>query len=308
MSIKTLAGKASAKIGRQVLAAQQHSPTLLVAAGVAGFGATVFLACRATLKLNDVLAEGEEDLKGVDALKENEVRKKTFSVQLQTAIKVAKLYAPAVIVGGASLAALTGSHIILKRRNAGLVAAYATLDKMYKDYRGRVVQDQGVEKDREYLFGTIEKEIVEEGPNGPEITHVKGYDVAAIKANAHSVYHRVFDYDNPNWSEVPQENQFLVQSAQNHLNDKLRVDGYVFLNDAYDLLGFEKTAAGQMVGWVRSPKLDENGVPQGDGYIDFGIWSDGALAGKQKILNGHKEAIVLDFNVDGNVLDLLKKV
>lgn len=307
MSIKTLANKATAKFGRQVLIAQHHSPTFLVAAGVAGFGATIFFACRATLKLSDVLEKGEAELPLITT-EDSDDKKKTFSIQVKTAIEVAKLYALPVALGVGSIACLTGSHMILKRRNAGLAAALAVTDKMFKDYRGRVVADQGIEKDREYLIGTTEQEVVVEGKNGSELETVKGYDVAKIKANSHSVYYRVFDDENPNWSDSPNEVSFFLRSAQGWLNDKLIVDGVVFLNEVYDFLGFPKTEAGQYVGWVKNPEKDENGNPKGDGYIDFGIWADGTEIGKQKILNGHKDAIILDFNVDGHVVQLLQKV
>lgn len=309
MSIKSLAGKATAKIGRQVLIAQKHSPTILIATGVVGTVTSVVLACRATLKVSDVLEDAEKQNAQINERFEADggnnkvLDKKKLNVKVQTAINVAKLYAPATIVLVGSLAAITGSHIILKRRNAGLVAAYATLDKMFKDYRGRVVEDQGAEKDREYYYGVTEKEIVEEGPNGPEVKYVKGVDVKAMKANAGSMYSRVFDEDNANWDNIPGANAHFVQSQQNYLNDLLVTRGFVFLNEAYDLLGFEYTAAGQQVGWVRNPEQGK-----GDGYIDFGVWAEGVAAGKNWIINGHKDAMILDFNVDGVVTDLLQKV
>ena len=316
MTLKTLARRTTAKMGKQILTVKTHSPAILVGAGVVGVVGSVVLACRATLKLNDVLDEGENDLQGVDALPEDEGRKKTFNVQLQTAIKVVQLYAPSALLLASSITAITAGHIILKKRNAGLAAAYAVIDKSYKDYRKRVVADQGAEKDREYFTGVEEREVVKDTKDGPVVEKVKGVDQEALlNADPETTYARVFrgperDEDgaiipgtgNKHWSDIPNQNQFTLQMIQSELNDLLRLQGHVFLNQAYDLLGFEPTAAGQIVGWKKNPKDGE-----GDGFISFGIWEDGVYRGTQW-LNGDRESIKLDFNVDGPIIGALPKV
>lgn len=300
MSFKSLTAKVTGKIGRQVLTAKHHSPVLMVGAGIVGVGTSVVLACKATLKLNDVLAEGEAKLEAVDPETESEHKEKSFGVQLQTAIKIARLYAPSALIGVGSVGLIAGSHIILKKRNAGLAAAYAIVHKSFDEYRGRVIEDQGKEKDLEYRFGTAEREIVEEGKNGPETKVIKGPDQEALKANPHT-YARIFDEYNKNWSKVPHDNQHFIQSMQLYANDLLRLQGYVFLNDVYEMLGMEKSKAGQLVGWVKGHKEGER-----DGYIDFGVWNSGVFHGKEWV-NGNYDSIMLDFNVDGVVLDILKE-
>jgi hypothetical protein len=315
-----MARRTTAKMGRQILTVKTHSPVLLFGVGLVGVSATAVLACRATLKLSEVLEEGENNLKKADAaegsFEAEQIKKAKFGVRLQVAIKIAKLYAPAVIVGVASVGMLTGSHLILKKRNAGLAAAYAVVDQKLRNYRGRVVEDLGAEKDYEYLHGVKEAEVVVEGKDGPEVKKVKGLDLEAIKNEDPELhYRRVFeapekDEDgepipgtgNKHWSKIPNQNQFTIQMFQSELNDLLKLQGHVFLNQAYDLLGFEPTAAGQIVGWVDNP---EDG--KGDGYISFGIWRDGVYRGTQW-LNGETEELLLDFNVDGPILGALKKV
>jgi hypothetical protein len=94
-------------------------------------------------------------------------------------------------------------------------------------------------------------------------------------------------------------NQMFLQSQQNYANDYLIAHGYLFLNDVYDLLGLERTQAGQVVGWVR-------GKDGGDGYVDFGIFENDTVMGKQFAM-GNSRSILLDFNVDGVVWDLIPK-
>ena len=311
MSLKTLAGKATGKVSRQLLTLQHHSPTILFGVGVVGVVSTAVLAARATLKLSDALAEGEDGLKHVEVTvtegEETKV-KRSMDVRLKTAIKVAKLYAPAVIVGAATVVAFTGSHVILKKRNAGLVAAYTVVAQDFRDYRKRVIEDQGDEKDLHYRFGTAEREIVEEGPNGPEVKTIRGLDQEAIRAaiEADRTYARIFDSSNKNWSDVPMQNQHFIQMVLNSFRDKLELHGVVFLSDVYDMLGFERTRASMQVGWTSEPEFDEKGRQLNDTYIDFGTWLPGMYKNKEWT-NGQPDAFLLDFNVDGVVLGKLKR-
>ena len=324
MNFKTLGRKAVSRMGSQILTVKTHSPVILIGTGAVGFTATVVLACRATLKLSDILAEGEENLKKANAASaekfgEDEIKKAKFGVKLQTAVNVAKAYAPAFAVGIFTLACVTGSYTILKKRNAGLAAAYAVVDKGFKDYRKRVVEDQGVEKDFEYANGVETVQVVVEDEDGTLATKtVKGLDQDSIRtANPEKTYKRLFhgperDADgnlveggyegHKQWSDIPLQNQFFLQTRQSELNDLLRYQGHLFLNQAYDILGFEPTIAGQEVGWLKNPKDGE-----GDGYVSLGIWDNGTYRGIEW-LNGNSDSILLDFNVDGPILHALKEM
>lgn len=304
MSIKSLAGKVTSKIGRQVLVAQKHSPAFLFAVGVVGIGASTVLACKATLKLDKIIDESKEKLDDIALDSKVEDKKKSsMNVKTRLAIDIAKLYMPAAAIGLASLAAVTGSHVILQRRNAAVTAAFVGVDRMFKDYRKRVVEEQGKGKDLEYLLGVEEKEIAEEGETGIEVKTVKSLKTSVLEQQGYSPYAVLFDETNQNWDPRPNQNQFFLRSRQNWANDLLSKHGKLYLNDVFDLLGFERTDAGQVVGWVSNPENNE-----GDGLIDFGM-VDGTLFDVKAWITeyGHKDGIILDFNVDGIVLDFLKK-
>lgn len=307
MSLKSIGRKASARIGRHLMPVKTHSPTLLMGAGVIGVTASVVLACRATLKLSEVLEHGEENLKKVDAaqdkFEEEELQKAAFGVKLKVAVDVAKLYAPSALLLGGSLTLIVASNRILNKRNAGLAAAYTVIDKSYKEYRGRVREELGEEKDFEFANGISTAEVVVDGKNGPETVTVSGLDQEAIENEDQEIsYRRVFNRKNKNWRDGGNLNQFFLQMVQDEMNALLRLQKYVFLNDVYDALGFPRTMVGQVVGWVKNPKDGE-----GDGYIDFGVWNEGVYEGK-KWLNGEKDAMLLEFNVDGPILGALPKV
>lgn len=297
MNLKVVKNKLTSKIGRQILLTQKHSPTLLFGAGAAGVVVTVVLACRATLKMSDVLDDGEKNLQAVvtedinddSELSDSEkIAKASKNVKLHTALTIAKLYAPAVIVGTLTVGALTGSHVVLSRRNIGLTAAYSALDKGFREYRGRVVEEYGKEKDAEFRYGVGDREIAVETDDGIAVKTVRVLN----PTSTFSIYSRVFDEYNTNWRDVPAYNQLFIQSQQNYANDLLRARGHVFLNEVYNMLGFEHSKEGAVVGWVRG---------EGDDYIDFGVFTD-QFEGKEFVVGNSRE-IHLDFNVDGVIYD-----
>ena len=57
------------------------------------------------------------------------------TVRISTVATVVKLYAPAVIVSGLSIACMIQSHNILKKRNVALAAAFATVTQSFSRYR-----------------------------------------------------------------------------------------------------------------------------------------------------------------------------
>ena len=101
---------------------EKHSPEILMGVGVAGVITTTVMACRATMKLDDILVEAAETREKIKEVAENpayedkyteEDAKKDLVINYtQTAVKVAKLYAPAVAVGVISVGCLLGSHDI----------------------------------------------------------------------------------------------------------------------------------------------------------------------------------------------------
>lgn len=292
----------SRNAGRTALVASKHSPTLLFAAGVVGVVGTAVLASKATLRLEDVLEEhnaNKEKAKqaldlNLDNYTTRDYNKDLTILYIRVATNVVKLYGPTILLGAATVAALAGSHNILSRRNAGLTAAYAALDKGFSDYRKRVSDEFGEDKERELRYSTRDHAVVEETTNKDGKTSSKAKNTKRVGPHGASIYAKFFDEYTKNWKTDPQMNLFFIKCQQTYANDMLRARGHVFLNEVYDMLGFERTKAGQVVGWVLSP--------EGDNYIDFGVF-DGDSERARAFVNGHEGSILLDFNVDGLVYD-----
>lgn len=277
-------------VARQVLMLQKHSPRLLFVAGVVGTVTSTVLACKATLKLPEVLEDIEHEIAGVkdthNGQHQDVDRKDLVFVYAKGTLEIGKLYAPAIIIGVSSVGALTGSHVTLTRRNAGLTAAYAAVAKGYDDYRDRVRDALGEEKELDLYHATT----IRDGVNADG----KKTKVAVTDTKFGSPYARFFDSTNRNWKENQEYNRMFVQCQQNYANHLLNARGHVFLNEIYDSLGFDHTSAGAVTGWVRG---------NGDDYIDFGIFD---VCNADLIVFGENADLLLDFNVDGVVYDLLE--
>lgn len=294
------------KIGFQL---KKHSPEILAVAGTVGVVASTVMACKATTKLHDILEDSKNQVNQVHEVLENksipaekyseEDGKKDIAViYTQTTLKVIKLYAPAVILGALSLTSILTSNKILRKRNVALAAAYTAVDKGFKEYRANVIERFGKDLDRELRFNVKAKEIEETVVNekGEEETVKKVVNEATV---GKSEYARFYDDGCKGWEKDPEYNLMYLRHVQDYLNDLLRTRGHVFLNEAYDQLGIPRTKAGAIVGWVYNEKN-----PVGDNYIDFGIY-DPKDEKARDFVNGYERVILLDFNVDGPILDLI---
>lgn len=295
---------------RMAFKLQKHSPEILVVAGVIGAVASAVMACKATTKLGDILDESRDTINSIHDVIENPDRvneeytqedgnKDLAIVYTQTALKVAKVYAPAVILGGLSITAILTSNNILRKRNIALAAAYTAVDKSFKEYRGRVVERFGKELDKELRYNIKAKEVEETvtDEKGNEKTVKKTVDV--VDPNAISEFAKFFDDGCIGWTKDPELNLILLRQQEAAATKRLEDRGHLFLNEVYDMLGIQHTRAGQIVGWIYDKKN-----PIGDNYVDFGIYDTNKEANRN-FVNGYERTILLDFNVDGNILDLM---
>lgn len=299
MGFKDISTAVTSKLGRQILTVQKHSPKILFAAGVIGITATVVMAARATLRVEDILLDHETQMDKIDntvkrtnnSYTEEDAAKDRVTSYVKTSLHLARLYAPAVVVGAASIAALTGSHYILSNRVSNLTAAYAVLDKGFRAYRERVINELGPQKDAEFRYGVDEKEIVEETDEGAVVKTVK------VAKEGHSIYARFFDEGCSSWSPQYGQNQLFIKCQQNWANDRLQSRGHLFLNEVYDMLGLPRTKEGAVVGWISKKYGGE-----GDDYVDFGIFNNNEFT-ISRFMNGDERSILLDFNVAGVIYD-----
>lgn len=292
------AAKAKFKIGK-------HSPEILTVCGAVGAVTSAVMACKATLKVDEVLAahesavstihdvqDGKKELKDGAEYTEEDANKDLTTVYVQTGLKLVKLYAPAVILGTLSLGCMFSSHHILQKRNAALTAAYVTLDKAFSEYKDRVSERFGdrVQHEIEHGIKAVEVESKVVNEDGTEEV-VKSYVDEAD--GAHSPYDLVFDEMIDEWQPDAMYNRWHLQDVENTATRRLRNQGFLFLNDVYRMIGRYNSGEmifnpmGQVVGWVYDPN-DETKA----NCVKLGLDK----------MQGDR-SVVLHFNVDGPIID-----
>lgn len=293
---------------------QKHSPEILMIGGAIGVVSSAIMACKATTKLSTIMNEHKANVEQIhhvanhpEILQDNQTytakdAKKDIAItRTHTGLKLVKLYAPSVILGALSLTCMISSSNILRKRNAALAAAYAAVDNGFKNYRNNVVERFGKEVDKELKYNIKAKEFeeVKTDENGKEKKVKKTVDVVGV--DGCSGYARFYDNGCDNWQKDAEHNLWYLKQQQNYANEKLKAQGYLFLNDVYDMLGIPRSKAGQIVGWIYD---DKNPNHKGDNYVDFGIYNVNVEANRD-FVNGYEPTILLDFNVDGPIFDLI---
>ncbi len=308
MKTTELVNNATRAFNRLGFKLKKHSPEIMVIAGVVGVVASAVMACKATTKASDIIEETKDQMDKIKTVaethdaeeySEEDMKKDTTIVYTQAAVKFIKLYAPSVLLGAASITSILAGHNITRKRNIALAAAYATIDKSFKSYRANVVERFGKDLDKELRYNVKAKEFDEIVTNdkGKEKTVKKSVSIA--DPNTYSDYARFFDDGCTGWQKDAELNLVFLKHQQNYANELLQRKGHLFLNEVYDMLGIPRTKAGQIVGWVYDEKNE-----RGDNFVDFGIYD----MNREKVrdfVNGYERTILLDFNVDGDILNLI---
>lgn len=102
-----------------------------------------------------------------------------------------------------------------------------------------------------------------------------------------------FDEGANGWTKNPELNRLFLIHQECLCNGMLLRRGYLFLNEVYDCLGLPRTKSGRVVGWIYNEDRQD--------VVDFGIHKEH----NADFINGKTPNALLDFNVEGNILDYL---
>jgi hypothetical protein len=220
----------------------KHSPEILTGLGTAGMIVCTILAVKATPKALKLIEEKKKE-KGVEKLTPVETVKAAW-----------KPYAPAIAVGASSVACIIGASATNYRRNAALTAAYKLSETAFTEYREKVVETIGEEKEKE-IKSKIAKDRVEKNPVSQNTVIVtgRGNDLCLDETSGRYFY----------------SDRNYIEKIQNDLNRRMLYDicGYVSLNEFYDELDIEHLDIGDEIGWNTAHMIDI--------HIDGGISDDG---------------------------------
>ena len=302
--------KLTRRLGRIGLALKRRSPEILTVLGCGGVGVALVMSCKQTLKAESVIEAAEEKLDKIEKVENGEIevheeyteedgrsdRRIVYSAAIK---KLIKIYAVPAMVFILSIASIFAGNRVLRTRNLQLAAYAAGIKEAYDNYRQRTIAKYGEDVDRELRYGIKAEEymVAETLPDGSEGV-VKTVTRNAVGPDQPSEFARFFDSSCLGYTDDPELNLIFLKKQQSVANERLRSWGHLFVNEVYDMLGIQRTAAGNIAGWIYDEKN-----PIGDNYVDFGIYDDSFSKRNRAFVNGYEPVILLDFNVDGNILD-----
>lgn len=299
---------------------KKASPTIMiVGAAVCGITATV-MACKATIKAQDIIEEHKAEVKTIHETKEQiesgqlilkegaayteeDVKKDITAVYLHTGVKLMKAYAPAVSLGTAALGCMFGSHHIMSKRNATLTAAYVALDKTFSEYKSRVTErfSDRVQQELEHNIKAVEVESTVKKDDGTEEVIREYKDIAS---KHEGVYTCLFDESVDTWQPDADLNRNYLLMVERAANKRLKTQGHLFLNEVLSMIGTYggvtmRRPAGQVVGWIYAPN-----DPKKHNDVDFHITAyDAGNDALNSFIDGFERSVMIEFNCDGVIID-----
>jgi hypothetical protein len=209
---------------------QDNSPSILTAIGVVGTISTAYLTGKASFKAAEVIAKENARFapQGEPYLSLREKFEQTWT-----------LYIPAVGTGAMTIACIVCANRIGNRRAAAMAAAYSLSEKAFTEYKEKVVEKIGENKER-----AVRDELAQDRVNRAPKTEV-------IISGGGEVL--CYDEYSGRYFESSMEE---IKKAQNDTNYRIINDGFASLGDFYERLGLPSTKYSEEVGWNTDHPLE----------------------------------------------------
>lgn len=260
----------------------KYSPEILTGTGILlGAGAVVTTGIQSYKKVPEIKEHLDNKLYEIgDQIAEAEMAgdaedinrgKLVFKAYVETIGEYAKAFAlPAALSTGSVVSILCGMGILRKRYGV-LSLAYASLETAYTKYREKVIDEYGIEKDREFRFGkgVTEKCTEYENDENTAKNDVQTtYNADETDTIGYSQYAVLFDESNMNWRKDASKNYMFLHEVQMRANRRLDIDGILFLNDLRKMMDMEPVKIGQLAGWVKNKGTEPTT------FVDLGLFDN----------------------------------
>lgn len=282
MNMKQLMGKVKFEVIRK-------SPELLLGGALVTGVACVATTVSATTKAQDIKAKINDHKNDICLLAESGasddlVKKATIQLYKEIVVEYSKKYAIPAGLFLATSGLVFASYKIQKNRQVALSTALASATMAYSSLYAKLQRGASAGLTAQEILDGVDVEAVVNEETG-EVTYEK-----TQTDPIQPIYNFRFDRYSTAWEPDPYQNQLTLNGEMQWANDRLQIDGYLFLNDVLERLGLPRTKAGQIVGW----RLNGDG----DGFVDFGIVDCSKIEGCGYDAN----AFDLSFNIDGDIL------
>lgn len=211
-----------------------HSPVILTGVAVAGTITTAFLTHRATKRATEYLYTAHEEHDDL----EYEDGQLTFRCKARLTWK---LYIPPISVAALTVLSTVGANRIENRRAAALAAAYSLSEKAFEEYREKIVEKIGFNKEREARDEIAEQHVRDHPLGHREVIITGGGDVLCYDDYTGRYFNSDMD---------------TLRRVQNEVNYTILNHNYASLNDFYNKIGLSNISTGEEVGWNTDHPLE----------------------------------------------------
>lgn len=203
-----------------------------------------------------------------------------------------------VVVAGEVLQGI--SHMSLNKQLANATVLVANLSTAYANLKQKVVEDQGQEKLDEYLYGPVDgpvakRVMVDEDGNVTELTTLIDDSNSNVGLPPHCFF---FDEASTLFSKSRGVNRDNVHNLYVWLNERLRLEGFLFENDIRRAFNVPIVECG----WTSGIIYDKNGPRD---QLSFGLENPRAGSAEQRFLDGDEYVCIIKLNVEDDILSKL---
>lgn len=208
----------------------KNSPTILVAAGIGGFIASVIITAIEAPKAKEHLEEVKKE-------------KETLTTVDKVKTVAPHYIAPALLTIG-STACIVGSYSINMRRLAAITTTAALTEARFNNYRETIIENIGERKEKRLKEESVTKEVEKNPPKEAEIIRTRyGDNYLCYDSYSGRYFYLTVD---------------KLKKVENELNKRLLTEMFIPINELYYELDLPGIKAGEDAGW----DID-------DGLIDF---------------------------------------
>lgn len=210
-----------------------NSPMILTAVGVVGTVATAVLTGKAVLKADKIVKLEEANRANKAQLDGSLIQQELTNKEKFKLTWVC--YAPPIGMGVATIACIIGANRIESKRAAALAAAYAISEKSLTEYKDKVVDHIGKNKEQKIRDEIAQEHVTRNPPSKNEIFITGGGDVLCYDKYTGRYFMSSVD---------------ALKKAENEVNFYVLHNDYATLNDFYRYVGLDPVPVGEEVGWV----------------------------------------------------------
>lgn len=209
-----------------------NAPVILTSVGVVGVFTTAFFAGKASIEAYEIVKD-VEGRHGVAGDLKTRVKERVSMTW--------KCYIPPVLIGATTVACIVGAHSVHTRRAAALMSVYTLTETALKEYRNKVVETIGENKEQKIRDSIAQDKVRNNPPNKTEVIITGNGDVLCLETITGRYFTSTHD---------------KIMKAQNEINFRILNEMYASHNDFCQLVGLPDTLLGDQIGWTTDNQMD----------------------------------------------------